>query len=65
MDATTPLVPDLDGFRAKVLEPNPRTTGFVCCVCHGNALGLRRGAHHICKNPACWEEANALGWVIV
>lgn len=61
MDATLPLTPDLDGFRAKVLAVKPRKV-YVCCICHHNLIRFRHGGDHVCTNPDCLAEARALGW---
>ena len=66
MDLHTPLTPDLEGFRAKVLAVKPRT--YVCCICHGKMgrLGpndnLFRG-ERLCNHPSCYLAAVRLDWL--
>ena len=62
MDVHTPLTPDLDGFRARVLAVKPHRV-YVCCVCHHNLInGYREGGSRLCADPACHVEARRLGW---
>lgn len=61
MDTRTPLVPDLDGFRAKVLRQTPSPfPDYFCCICHQRPAG---NPERICGSAKCWNEARALGWL--
>lgn len=43
------------------LTIKPRTTPYVCCICHEREIGTLNLAR-LCNNPECWAEAKTLGW---
>lgn len=60
MDLHTPLTPDLDRFRARVLRPTESPYPvYYCCVCRQREAS-RIG---VCTNPACQAEALRLEWL--
>lgn len=58
-------IEDLPGPRI-TLRTTPRTTPYLCCVCHKQEMRMRGFRPlHVCDDPVCRDEAIRLDWLVV